>query len=75
VLALSEIARLTLAAAGRSDGVRCVPWPAHLERIDIGSYQGDYSKSERLLGWVPRTRFADGIRATIDGTTWSPSST
>jgi nucleoside-diphosphate-sugar epimerase len=75
VLALSEIARLTLAAAGRTDGVRCVPWPAHLERIDIGSYQGDYSKSERLLGWVPQTRFADGIRATIEGITWSPSST
>jgi UDP-glucose 4-epimerase len=75
VLALSEIARLTLAAAGRSGGVTCVPWPSHLERIDIGSYQGDYSKSERLLGWVPTTTFADGIRATIDGTTWSPSST
>jgi UDP-glucose 4-epimerase len=75
VLALSEIARLTVEAAGRGSNVRCVPWPDHLERIDIGSYQGDYSKSERLLGWVPNTRFEDGIRATIDGTTWSPSST
>ena len=75
VLALSEIAELVVDAAGRGGVVRCVPWPDHLERIDIGSYQGDFSKSERLLGWTPRTSFADGIRATIGGMTWSPSST
>lgn len=75
VLALSEIARLVLGAAGSGASVRCVPWPDHLERIDIGSYQGDFSKSKRLLGWEPRTGFAEGIRATIEGLTWSPSST
>ena len=74
-LALSAIAQTIVDAAGSGSRVRCVPWPGHLERIDIGSYQGDYSKSERLLGWTPRTAFADGIRATIDGLTWSPSST
>ena len=67
VLALSDIARHVIDAAGAGGSVRCVPWPDHLERIDIGSYQGDFSKSERMLGWEPRTRFADGIRATIDG--------
>ena len=75
VLALSEIAEVVMDVAGRGGVVRCVPWPDHLERIDIGSYQGDFSKSERLLGWIPRTSFADGIRATIGGMTWSPSST
>ena len=75
VLSLATIARTIVETAGRGGHVRCVPWPEHLERIDIGSYQGDYSKSERLLGWTPRTAFADGIRATIDGLTWSPSST
>ena len=75
VLALADIAELVVDAAGRGGVVRCVPWPDHLERIDIGSYQGDFSKSERLLGWTPSTSFADGIRATIGGMTWSPSST
>jgi UDP-glucose 4-epimerase len=67
VLPLSEIARLVLDASGGAGSVRCVPWPEHLERIDIGSYQGDYSKSKRLLGWTPRTTFDEGIRATIAG--------
>lgn len=67
VLALSDIARHVVEAAGAGATVRCVPWPDGLERIDIGSYQGDFSKSERMLGWTPRTRFANGIRATIDG--------
>jgi len=75
VLSLREIAELIAAATGTRTQVRCVPWPDDLERIDIGSYQGDFSKAERLLGWTPRTAFADGIRATIDGLTWSPSST
>jgi UDP-glucose 4-epimerase len=65
VLALSEIARLVVEAAGTASTVRCVPWPDGLERIDIGSYQGDFGKSERVLGWVPTTRFADGIAATV----------
>ena len=69
VLALSDIARHMIEAAGAGGTVRCVPWPDHLERIDIGSYQGDFSKSERMLGWAPRTRFADGIRTTIDAVT------
>lgn len=66
VLPLSEIARLTIAAAGTDSTVRCVPWPAELERIDIGSFQGDFSKAHQALGWTPRISFADGIASTID---------
>ncbi len=66
VLPLSEIARLTIAAAGTSSTVRCVPWPDDLERIDIGSFHGDFTKAQRVLGWTPRTSFADGIQQTID---------
>lgn len=66
VLALSEIARLIVAAAGTGSDVRCVPWPAELERIDIGSFQGDFTKAHEVLGWTPRIRFADGIASTID---------
>ena len=65
VLPLSEIARLTIAAAGTDSTVRCVPWPAELERIDIGSFQGDFSKAQQTLGWTPRIPFADGMASTI----------
>lgn len=66
VLPLTEIARLTVAAAGSGSRVRCVPWPEDLERIDIGSFQGDFSKAHDVLGWQPRIRFADGIAATFE---------
>jgi UDP-glucose 4-epimerase len=65
VLTLSEIARLTAAAAGAGSEVRCVPWPAELERIDIGSFQGDFTKAHDVLGWTPRISFVDGIASTI----------
>jgi nucleoside-diphosphate-sugar epimerase len=65
-LPLAEIARLTILAAGTNSQVTCVPWPDELERIDIGSFQGDFSKAKELLGWTPTTWFADGIATTID---------
>ncbi len=65
VLPLSEIARLTIDAAGTDSTIRCVPWPDELKRIDIGSFQGDFSKAQQTLGWAPRILFADGIASTI----------
>lgn len=66
VLPLSEIARLTIDAARTASTVSCVPWPTDLERIDIGSFQGDYTKATDVLGWTPQIHFADGIRSTLD---------
>jgi UDP-glucose 4-epimerase len=77
-LTLAEIARLTHHAAGDRGGVRCVPWPDGLLSIDIGSFQGDFSKAKRVLGWSPGTTFAAGIEATVRfyvDRSWSPSST
>jgi UDP-glucose 4-epimerase len=77
-LSLVEIARLTQRAAGHRGGVRNVPWPEELVRIDIGSFQGDFAKAKRVLGWAPRIAFADGIAATVAhyvDRKWSPSST
>ena len=31
----------------------CVPWPDELLSIDIGSFQGDFAKAKRVLGWSP----------------------
>jgi UDP-glucose 4-epimerase len=75
---LAEIADLTFDAAGRPRAVELVPFPDELARIDIGSFQGDFSKARRLLGWEPAVTFADGVSATLDhyrSSGWSPSST
>ena len=77
-LTLDEIAHLTQHAAGRGGGISTVPWPQDLVPIDIGSFQGDFAKAKRVLGWAPRIAFRDGIRSTIDhylDRSWSPSST
>ncbi len=42
-----------------------VPWPDEHARIDIGSFQGDYSKAKRVLGWEPHIPFAEGIIDTL----------
>ena len=64
-LSLRVIADLIVAAAG-SGSVEMVPWPPDRDAIDIGSYFGDSSKAKRTLDWEPATRFAEGIRATIE---------
>jgi nucleoside-diphosphate-sugar epimerase len=76
-LTLDEVARLTQQAAGRGGEIRLAPWPDDLVPIDIGSFQGDFAKAKRVLGWAPRIAFAEGIRSTIDhyiDRSWSPSS-
>ena len=64
-LALRDLAELIIAAAG-TGSIEFVPWPPDRDAIDIGSYFGDSSKAKRLLGWVPQTPFADGIRRTVE---------
>jgi nucleoside-diphosphate-sugar epimerase len=64
-LALRDIAAeiVTATGMGRLD---FVPWPPDRDAIDVGSYFGDSSKAKRVLGWEPRVRFAEGIRATVE---------
>jgi UDP-glucose 4-epimerase len=64
-LGLLEIARLTAEAAATTTKVGTVPWPEDLAAIDIGSFQGDFSKAKRVLGWEPTIDFATGIALTI----------
>jgi nucleoside-diphosphate-sugar epimerase len=63
-LALGAIADAVVAAAG-TGRVEHGPWPPDRDAIDIGSYFGDSSKAKRMLGWEPRTSFADGIARTL----------
>jgi UDP-glucose 4-epimerase len=64
-LSLRAIAEAIVGAAG-SGSIESVPWPHDRDAIDIGSYYGDSSKAKRLLGWEPRTSFADGIARTVE---------
>jgi UDP-glucose 4-epimerase len=63
-LSLGAIAAAVVEAAG-SGRVEHVPWPPDRDAIDIGSYFGDSSKAKRVLGWEPRTAFADGLARTV----------
>ena len=63
-LSLGAIADAVVHAAG-SGRVEHVPWPPDRDAIDIGSYFGDSSKAKRVLGWEPRTSFAEGIARTV----------
>jgi nucleoside-diphosphate-sugar epimerase len=63
-LSLAEIAQCIVEVVG-SGRVEHVPWPADRDAIDIGSYFGDSSKAKRVLGWEPRTGFADGMARTV----------
>jgi nucleoside-diphosphate-sugar epimerase len=77
-LGLADIAERIIAACGTGATTRCVPWPDDLSRIDIGSFQGDYSKASEVLGWKPSIGFAEGIRHTVTWYRergWSRSST
>jgi UDP-glucose 4-epimerase len=63
-LSLAAIAAAIVEVVGRGR-VEHVPWPPDRDAIDIGSYFGDSSKAKRVLGWEPRTAFADGMAATV----------
>ena len=65
-LSLLDIARACAAAGGGGSNVGTVPWPSEQAAIDIGSFQGDFSKAKRVLGWAPAVSFTDGIAATMD---------
>jgi UDP-glucose 4-epimerase len=65
-ITLHEIATTLIGVAGAGSELRLVPWPEAHERIDIGSFQGDFSKASRQLGWRPTIDFATGARRTVD---------
>ena len=61
-LSVLEIARATLAAAGRPD---LVPVIAATARAEIKDQFLDSGKAEKLLGWRPRLSLEAGLAATV----------
>jgi hypothetical protein len=60
-----DIARHLAATAGAGSTVSTTRWPPERLRIDIGSFQGDYSKAKRVLGWEPFVAVLDGLTDTL----------
>lgn len=61
---LRGIAEELLDVVGRGR-ITSVPWPPGHDRIDIGSYYGDSSKANRVLGWRPRVGLREGMARTV----------
>jgi UDP-glucose 4-epimerase len=59
-LTLREIAETV------SGSVELIPFPDHLQAIDIGSYYTDSRRAEALLGWRPKTGFREGAEKTLE---------
>lgn len=55
----------TVGGDGCGSTVELVPWPPELARIDIGDFQGDWTKASELLGWKPAVDLVDGVHDTV----------
>ena len=65
VFSLTETARIFLKLVPGGT-LKYVPFPNDRLRIDIGDYQGDFSKISHELGWFPKVSFEEGLQKTLD---------
>ena len=61
---LLDVATTLIKVTGQGS-LRLVPWPEDHERIDIGSFHGDFAKARHKLGWHPTVDLAEGARRTV----------
>ena len=62
---LIDLAQLMVKIHGKG-AYRKAPFPLNRQRIDIGSYHGNFAKFRAHVGWQPRVELAEGIRMTLD---------
>jgi UDP-glucose 4-epimerase len=62
---LLDLAQLMIEIFG-SGNYALHPFPPERLRIDIGNYQGDYSKIRAELGWQPKTSLREGLARTFE---------
>ena len=65
VFSLTETANFFLKLVPEGE-LKYVPFPNDRLRIDIGDYQGDFSKISHELGWSPAVNFEEGLSKTLD---------
>lgn len=63
-VSLGRLARLLIAVHG-AGSVDYVPFPADLGKIDIGDYQGDFTRIQDELAWSPQVSLCEGLRQTL----------
>ena len=61
---LTETAKVFLKLEPNGE-VQYVPFPHDRLVIDIGDYQGDFSRIASRLGWAPKVSFEEGLARTI----------
>jgi UDP-glucose 4-epimerase len=61
---LLAIANFIVANSGRGS-VKPIPYPPHLQSLEIGDYIGDYTKIKQVLGWEPSVQLEAGIAQTV----------
>lgn len=63
---LTEIAEMTIKAAGPGASYTTREFPADRAAIDIGSYHADDSAFRTATGWTPKVTLEDGIARSLD---------
>ena len=63
-ITLLDLARLLVEIHG-TGAYETLPFPEERRRIDIGNYQGDFSKIQHELGWAPRVSLRDGLARSL----------
>jgi UDP-glucose 4-epimerase len=64
-ISLKTLAALLVELNGKGS-FSLVPFPEDRKPIDIGTYRGNYSKIQRVLGWEPRTALRAGLLRVIE---------
>jgi len=62
---LLDLAQLLIEVFGSGSYELC-PFPLERKRIEIGNYQGNYSKIRSQLGWQPKISLRDGLACTFE---------
>lgn len=62
---LLEFAELLVKTVG-SGAVEAADWPPEKAKIDIGDFEGDFSRITAELGWRPEVDLASGVERTVD---------
>ena len=63
---LTDIAEMTIKAAGPGATYTTRDFPADRAAIDIGSYLADDSAFRTATGWTPKVSLQDGIARSLD---------
>ena len=64
-VSLLDLAKTMIDISGRRN-YRFAAFPEEQKKIDIGNYQGSFSRIHDQMGWSPKVSLRDGIRRTLE---------